>query len=217
MMGKSHALTGLTGAAIGWAAMHGSVGPAEVVIGGSMMVGGAMIPDIDHPNSNSSRTFGPVTGAFCWLIGKATGGHRRGTHSITGVAALAGLMMIGLAYRHTPAVVLLIFPMIIALASAVRLFRIPGYLDDLAPVPIIIGLVLFTPLPLWYVPGAVGVGCLIHIAGDLITRQKIPVWWPWSRTGYALNLITTNGVAERWVITPACWLTIIYSIYRGVS
>jgi membrane-bound metal-dependent hydrolase YbcI (DUF457 family) len=217
MMGKTHALTGAATVAVVWAASHGVYLPTEVAIGGTTLIGATMLPDIDHPNSTASRTFGPITGTFCWVVGKLTGGHRRGTHSITGVAVLGILAYVGLSFRHSLAGALVIIPMILALASLVRLFKIPGWLDDLAPVPIVLALVILTSVPLWYVPYALAAGCLVHIAGDLITKVKIPIFWPFSPTGYALNLIKTNGFTERWIITPACLITIVAGAWKGVT
>jgi membrane-bound metal-dependent hydrolase YbcI (DUF457 family) len=217
MMGKTHALSSAATAAAFWSLNRGAVGLAEVVIGGSVMIGAALLPDIDHPNSTASKTFGPVTGVFCWIVGKLTGGHRRGTHSLFGVAVLGALSEVGISYRHGLATALVIVPMILALASLVRLFKIPGYLDDLAPVPVVLGIVLMTAVPLWYVPYALAAGCLVHIAGDLITKVKIPIFWPFGRSAFALGLISTNGTAERWIITPACLIIIIIGAWKGIA
>jgi len=216
MMGKTHALSSAASAAAIWAFSRGVVGPAEVMIGGTVMIGSALLPDIDHPNSTTSKTFGPITQTFCVVIGKLTGGHRRGTHSLFGVGVLGALAEIGLMYRHSPIAALLIVPMILALASMVRLFKIPGYLDDLAPVPIVLGIVIMTSVPLWYVPYALAAGCLVHIAGDLITKVKIPIFWPFSRSAYALGLIKTNGIIERWIITPGCLVIIAIGSWKGL-
>jgi membrane-bound metal-dependent hydrolase YbcI (DUF457 family) len=74
-----------------------------------------------------------------------------------------------------------------------------------------------TSIPLWYVPYALTAGCLIHDAGDLITKVRIPIFWPFSSTGYALNLIKTNGPAERWIIVPASLAAIVYGSWKGVT
>ncbi len=216
MMGRSHALSAAGVAALAWAA-HGPLGLAEVVIGGATVIGGAMLPDIDHKHSTASNTFGPITQIFCYVANKITGGHRRGTHSIFGALVLGGIAYEGIDLRHGPAAALVIIPLILAWASVVRLFKIPGWLDDLAPVPAALALVIMTSVPLWYVPYALIAGCLIHDAGDLITKVKIPIFWPFSRTGYALNLIKTNGTVERWIIVPASLAAIVYGSWKGMT
>ena len=44
-----------------------------------------MLPDIDHPDSTISRSFGFLTEWFAWLVDKLSGGHRHGTHSLLGI------------------------------------------------------------------------------------------------------------------------------------
>ena len=86
MMGRTHALSGLvTGVAIGQFWWH--LDPAHVAIGGAVTVGAAVLPDIDHPDASVAECFGFVTRGFAWLIGRLSGGHRHGTHSLADVAA----------------------------------------------------------------------------------------------------------------------------------
>jgi membrane-bound metal-dependent hydrolase YbcI (DUF457 family) len=88
MMGKTHAITGAM--AFGLAAIPATplldLRPGDLLLGTVVTAGAAVLPDIDHPGSGISRTLGPATRAFAWLVRRTSGGHRCGTHSLTGVA-----------------------------------------------------------------------------------------------------------------------------------
>lgn len=220
MMGKTHALTGLFGGLLG--AYMARVGIGEGAAGVMLCAGAAILPDIDHPRSTISNAYGPLTRSFCWIMSKLTGGHRRGTHSLPGIAVLGLVAQGGVTYRHTiPGMVALSVIMILCLAGAVRLLKIPGWIDDLLPIPIVVGVVCFTSLPLDLVPVSVMLGCVIHVAGDMVTKTGCPLLWPFSQTNTKLGLFKTNGVTERYVVTP---LTIVATIgllvwmfYSGVD
>lgn len=216
-MGRTHATSGAAVWALIWAANPGRFGPIEIIVGGLTLIGATLWPDFDHKHSTISNTYGVVTRGGSWLINKAAGGHRHGTHSIAGVLGLGFVIREGIVFRHTPAIILVAIPMILAWAALVRLFKIKGYIDDVAPIPAVLALVILTSVPLWYVPYAMVIGCLIHIVGDLITQVKIPIFWPFSSEGYALKLITTDGPTERWVIAPACVAATLYGSWRGVA
>jgi membrane-bound metal-dependent hydrolase YbcI (DUF457 family) len=88
MMGKTHALSGAM--AFGLVAVPAAplahLHPRELVLGTVVTAGAAVLPDIDHPGSGVSRTFGPLTRVFARLVGWISGGHRNGTHSLLGAA-----------------------------------------------------------------------------------------------------------------------------------
>lgn len=214
MMGRSHALTGIAAGIGATYAITLSV-PAAIA-GTAVCTGAALLPDIDHPNSTVSHTFGPVTQAFCWIMNHLTGGHRRGTHSIAGIAALGAIAEFGVLYRHAarpalyvPAQIALCVIIILTFAGAIRLLKIPGWIDDFAPVPIVIALVCLTDVPLEIIPPALMLGAAIHILGDVVTRQGCPIFWPLDQKNYRLNLFTTNGKVERLIVVPLVIITIV--------
>lgn len=87
MMGRSHALSGCAvGLAGGW--LYG-LPPVQSIFVGLVCGGAATLPDIDHPDSTVSATFGIVTQAFSLLVRKLAGGHRNGTHSAFGACLFA--------------------------------------------------------------------------------------------------------------------------------
>src|ERR1022692_2944317 len=94
MLGRDHALTGaFVFAALG-PTLH--VTGAHLAAGVALTAGAGVLPDIDHPDSTISRSFGFLTEAFAWLVDRLSGGHRRGTHSLFGIAVFtAGAVSVG--------------------------------------------------------------------------------------------------------------------------
>lgn len=212
MMGRSHALTGV---AAGIGATYVTVVPVPAAIVGTVFcAGAALVPDIDHHNSTITKTFGPITAVLSWVVRKISGGHRYGTHSIFGIGTAGAMAQYGVMYRHTiPGQVVLSVIMILGFAGMIRLFRIPGWFDDVAPIPIVIGIVHFTDLPLGIIPPALVLGCAIHVIGDVVTKSGCPLFWPFSKTRVKLALFKTNGFCEKWIVTPVVILGIFVGIF----
>jgi len=220
MMGKTHWLTGLA-AGVGGAYLTG-IPVWDGILGAALCTGAAILPDIDHPRSTISNMYGPLTRGFCWIMGKLTGGHRRGTHSIAGVGMLGVVAQLGVENRHTvPGMVALSVIMILCLAGAVRIMKIPGWIDDVLPIPVVLAVVCLTDIRLDTVPVAVMAGCLIHILGDMVTPMGCPIFWPFSGKNVRFNLFKTNGITERYVVTPLMIVIIVgtfaWMFYSGVD
>jgi membrane-bound metal-dependent hydrolase YbcI (DUF457 family) len=199
MMGTRHAMTGVLGATS--AAAYLDLSPPYLLLAASVLPGAALLPDLDHERSTASGTFGPLTRLFSLVLR-----HRRETHSVPGVLALGVLLEACVRYRHeVPAQVVLIVVLVLVWSSVLRVFginrKIKGWLDDLAPVPIAIFLVVYSGVDLQPVPYAVMAGCLIHIAGDMITKQGCPLLWPFSKVRYRVAKFRAGGWWERWPIT----------------
>ena len=84
MLARDHALSGALVFTAVAPVLHVS-GPA-LLPGAVFTAGAATAPDIDERGSTISRTLGFFTEAVSWLVHKISGGHRKGTHSILGVA-----------------------------------------------------------------------------------------------------------------------------------
>ena len=98
--GRTHALSGaVAGSALSIAALHAS--RPTVALAALVTAGAAVLPDVDHPDSTVAHTFGLVTQAFAWIVGRLSGGHRHLTHSLSGVAVFTGLAFLAGAFRHT--------------------------------------------------------------------------------------------------------------------
>lgn len=211
MMGRTHALTGV---AISVAATFYYTVPVSVGIMGSLIcAGSALLPDIDHKESHITRTFGPVTQGLSWVMRKISGGHRFGTHSLMGIASIGVLAEYGVMYRDTiMAQIILCTFMILASSGAIRLLQIPGWFDDIIPIPIVIGIVCLTNVSLDFIPLALVSGCAIHVLGDMLTKSGCPLWWPFSLERVKLAGFTAGGWTERHVIVPLLVIGVLTAI-----
>jgi membrane-bound metal-dependent hydrolase YbcI (DUF457 family) len=223
MMGRDHALTG--------ACAFAAVAPLLPAPGGylaagiALTAGAGVLPDIDHPDSTVAQTFGFATAAFAWIVARISGGHRHGTHSLTGIAVFtAGAYAAGTYQAAAPAPgghpgwCLNLVPAGVYLAllysAAFRSLKIGSHHGDLlgmtaAAVTVWTGADL-APVASWHVPLlalATALGCAAHIAGDELTHGGCPLAWPLSRHEFHLLpepfQITTNKWAEHWIVTPA--------------
>lgn len=211
MMGHTHALTGTL--AFGGASLAVAFKAPELIVGVVYTTGAAMMPDLDHPNATMTKACGPLSWLVNLIFVAIFGGHRKGTHSIAFAAIIGIGAQVALNYRSTIAGgVALSILMSLALAALIRLFKIKGWLDDIAGVVISPIIVFLTPLDLRMVPFALALGCLAHIAGDCLTDRGCPLLWPLSSKKWTLGLFTTNKVGEK-IATVVIVLGILAEIY----
>lgn len=221
MMGKGHAWTGVL-AAVGTAQyIHADI-PTLVLLC-TTFPGAALLPDIDHAKATVSNTFGPFTRVFSYVLG-----HRRETHSIPGILSIG--MLVGVCaslndpmydpvFMYTSRAVLAVV-LILLWASVIRLFKIRGWLDDLAPIPVAVGVTFFPEqlmsigipaFPFKILAPVVIAGMLVHVVGDLLTKQGCPLMWPFSNTRTAVGLFKAGGRFERWIMVPVIMVAIAWS------
>jgi membrane-bound metal-dependent hydrolase YbcI (DUF457 family) len=206
MLGHSHALSGLAAGAatLPWAPAHGTVAQISWVAA----VGGfAMLPDLDHSGSTVSDMWGPITDVPSGGIGRFAQGHRWGTHdALLGPAAFGGLAFLAADAFWSS---LLLMALAIGLALRALNFAIPGRVENTVVGNLILSwggawlLLAHSPSPAW-LPWAVALGCLTHIAGDAITTAGIPVpvLWVFHRSRLKLLPIRTGNVIETGVLVP---------------
>jgi membrane-bound metal-dependent hydrolase YbcI (DUF457 family) len=148
------------------------------------------------------------------------GGHRNGSHSILGIFGTA--MVVGVLATVYPGRLFLL-ALAIGLALEALAFAIPGTLEELWPVNLLVSFgaawwLLGMPgavddrFPQW-LPAAMLVGSATHVIGDMLTVGGVPPLWPLSRTRVSLRLFRTGSGWERWLIAPsllvgACWLVL---------
>jgi membrane-bound metal-dependent hydrolase YbcI (DUF457 family) len=228
MMGRSHAISGVL--AVTFAGAYLAVPAGAVLVLGMVVPGSSLLPDVDHARSTVSNTYGPLTRGFSKLVG-----HRQITHSVPGVLGLGTALYGSLAVRdgatvsEVPAVQLgvevasyafVCVVLILVLAAFLRLFRgVPGrvgrwfrrsWLDDLAPIPFVGSVVIFSDLDLGYIPIAIMVGCFVHMIGDMITKMGLPIFWPFSTRKYRLAKIKAGGKIEKILIVPLMIVGIVW-------
>lgn len=219
MLGRQHALGGtaaflaLAPALDAWHPMSGT----EVALGAFLAAGGGMLPDLDQHGSTIGRTYGPVTNVAARLVGAVAGGHRNGTHSLLGLAAVAALawaavvvggwwlygllwVVLGVAARAYGAEV----PSHPAVSAIVH----GGVMAGVTAVVAHAGLDLTTPLL-----GGVVVGAASHVALDMLTPQGCPLGWPLSSARQGVGLVTTGSPWTSWAVTVVLTVTAGWLVY----
>jgi len=203
MLARDHALSGALAFTAVAPVLHVS-GPA-LLAGAVFTAGAATVPDIDEHGSTISRTLGFFTETVSWIVHKVSGGHRKGTHSILGVAVftLAAWAAVNYARGLTGEIILGVILSLI-LAAGVRALRIGGHHGD------VIGVAGAAAAVYWHaglslVPLCIALGAASHIAGDELTHDGCPLAWPFSRREYHLLprrlRITTGRLAEHWIVS----------------
>lgn len=206
MMGRSHFVSGIVAFEATAAGMHYSF--TQAVVGAVVVSSAALLPDIDHPQATISKTFGPVSAGVSRGIAALAGGHRKGTHCLAGILALGGIAHLCVTYRHQMlAMFVLSAILILTLAAGVRIFKIPGWIDDLAPIPVVMVVIGFTDLDLSTVPVALMLGCATHVVGDCLTNSGCPIFWPLSEKRFSLRLFKTGKWFEKWIMFPGLIVT----------
>ena len=226
MLGRDHALSGAVVFAALAPSLHVTV--AHLAAGVVLSAGAGVLPDIDHPDSTISRSFGFLTEWFAWVVDRISGGHRHGTHSLVGIAVFtAGVYAAGLFQLSEPKAAAnghLVFswhivPAALVLAllysAALRALHIGGHHGDLLGIAAAL-ITCFTGADLtklavgsWQVPllaVVTALGCAAHIAGDELTHGGCPLFWPGSMHEFHLLprplQITTAKLCETWVVFP---------------
>ena len=203
-LGRTHALSGaVAGLAVGVYVTHPT--GLHLALFTGLTAGAAVLPDIDHPNSSLAHCFGFLTTKVAWLIGKISGGHRHLTHAILGVAGFTGLAWLAVKYRHDIAgqAGLALFLTLI-IASGLYAFGVHRHFADAVAIATAVTLVVTgTGLPL--VAAAVGVGCAAHVAGDMLTDEGCPLFYPFRQHIRLLPrplAFTTGTRPEVWAVGP---------------
>lgn len=230
MMHKAHVLTGVAFVAVTAAATHPT--PTAFLLAATSVPGFALFPDIDHPKSMVSSTYGWFTSLFSLLLG-----HRRETHSFPGIAAFGCVTYAATLWPNfVVSKVWLTALLVLCWASLLRAFKIKGRDADLLPWVIAIPIIWyrpelthagFPPYPLSFIPVALVLGMLLHVAGDCLTNSGCPLWWPFSkkrsafryklRPGGKKRSLKTNSPFEHRVVVPLLWVVSIGSTLLWVS
>lgn len=183
MMGPTHSASGAA-AGIGTAIALASSGvvpvtAAEAVVFTGVTAGAALLPDLDHPSATIARTFGPVSKAASKLVNFLAGGHRKGTHTLIGVAvATAGTWAL-VSMGNVWATLGLFFVLLtFTLHSWLRpVSEKLGPLGSFALAAAITTAVAYNLPSAMSAPTlalAVAVGGLAHILGDAVTHSGVP-------------------------------------------
>jgi membrane-bound metal-dependent hydrolase YbcI (DUF457 family) len=184
--------------------VHGTVAQVAWV---SAVGGFAMLPDLDQQGSTISRMWGPFTDVPSGAVNAVARGHRWGTHDAVLGPLVFGLLAYAAAWNHWSS--LLLLALAIGLALRALHLVIPGRAENTVIGNLVLSwggawlLLAHSPSPTW-LPAAVVVGVLTHIAGDGLTKEgvPVPVFWLFRRSRIAPVHLRTGAIVERVVLVP---------------
>jgi membrane-bound metal-dependent hydrolase YbcI (DUF457 family) len=215
MRGRDHALSGALAFTAAAPFLHAT--GWRLAAGAVFTAGAAVLPDIDEPGSTIARQGGFLTGVLAWLVHGISGGHRKGTHSLLGVAVFTAATWAAAAYaRSVPAQVALVLFLGLLLAAGLHALRLGGHHGD------VLGLAAAGAAVHWRVglalaPVCVAAGVAAHIAGDCLTHDGCPLGWPVSADEFHLLpeplRFTTGKAAEHWIVSPLLTAALAYLAY----
>lgn len=223
MMGTTHAASGAAAWLAATPALAAVYTPGQVIAGAFLCAGAAMLPDLDQggikvrrklgvipwPKSwgaTVARTYGWPTAGLAYLIGKVAGGHRKGTHSVFGIAAFTVLAGLAVAFPG-PWDELYVWLLFGVAARAANL-ALPGHpsMSAFVYIPVMTWVTVATyhvvPNLPTVLPLAVFAGCVMHIAGDGCTTGRVPILYPVDRTLYGPGWFATGAWQEKWLVLP---------------
>jgi membrane-bound metal-dependent hydrolase YbcI (DUF457 family) len=223
MMWRTHAATGLA-AGSGLLAVLPIEGVADQLSFVAACAGAALLPDWDHRSSSVTVMWGPLSRAVHRVVRVVFRGHRGGTHDWL----VAPLLFAGLAWLASQHPVSTGVAVAIAVGATLRAlaFVIPGdneryWLANLV-VSAVVGYAAarYATYP-WWLPSAYGLGVLMHIIGDAVTKTAVPRPFSWidgrdRGDNYDGGPLTTGAWYESRVIFPALLVATAVGLYAGV-
>lgn len=197
MMGGSHAISG----AAAWVAVTSTgplmlgispLPPQGIILGSVVAAGAALLPDFDHHSGTAAYSLPPLTKVMARSVANISGGHRHGTHSILGIlvataiASLLSLIKIPVdlpieghsGVLNLGSAIVMLFCAALGL-KALKLTKGSGWLWPWTYSLGMAGMVaVFAPSEFGWLTLAVGLGCLVHCLGDMLTVGGWPIFYP---------------------------------------
>lgn len=161
--------------------------PAAVAIGGLVAAGAALLPDADHHNATIAYSIPGVGKAVTAAVGAAAGGHRHGTHS--GLSAVIVMLLawlitsvFGIADTTAGSAYVIICGIIAAamLCFALKVLKIVRTwgMAWLVGIASSAAITFLLPEQWSWLPWAIAIGWVTHMAGDFLTVGGLPLTWP---------------------------------------
>ncbi len=190
-MARSHALLGaacwLVAAPMVANATQHPLDPVTLAASTGVCAGAALLPDMDHQDGLMATALGPITRLLAKGIGKLSGGHRHATHSLLFGGLMGLLSWVLVTYGGRRAMLALAMLCAAFALRAVRLTEL-GSNERLHWPQIALVATAVTWTEARFIPGvwlwlpiAVAAGCWLHLLGDLLTPEGVPLLWPWRR------------------------------------
>lgn len=206
MMGYNHVSCGLlTGVAT--LPVAPVAGPAAQTAWVLALGGASLVPDLDTSGSTAARMWGPITRTLGALVGTLAQGHRQGTHdAVLAPLAFAGVALLASLHPLTTA-----FVLALTIGLALRGLALAGVGRIGAAANLLVSalaawvLVASGAHQIRLLPLVLAAGVLIHIAGDWLTDEGVPipvVWIFGHRERLSVGLFGVNGIIERALIAP---------------
>jgi membrane-bound metal-dependent hydrolase YbcI (DUF457 family) len=177
--------------------------------------GSAMLPDLDTQGL-AARTFGWPTRVLAKGVAAVSGGHRKGTHSLLGIAVVGGIAWLAALLDgpgHWAAAVL-------ALGLGVRAlgFTAGGAINNAVTFAVCSAFVWFTVqhgATYDWVPLAYLVGAFSHVVADSATQHGCPWLYPFSKRTFRFAAVDTGEWVENLLVLPGTVLaTVALAVWR---
>lgn len=192
-----------------------SLGPKELLAGTIVCAGASVLPDLDHPQATITNSLGPVTRTISKVLCPIVGGHRNGTHSILFCALMALITSTALSATSSvwPAFLIAMFCAALMLHTLADMEGIGG-----VALSAIIGMLVVTlaPNPDW-IWLAVTLGCILHLIGDFLTPEGVPLLWPINKTRFKMPVVGHTGDWRENGISFVCAGMTIVSLLPGAG
>ncbi|HET9170113.1 MAG TPA: metal-dependent hydrolase [Actinospica sp.] len=232
MLGHSHSTSGAlawgaaaAAAPVTWwttALSHQHLTVADIVLGTFTTAGAALLPDLDHPDGTIAHFLGPISHQFCRLVEKVSGGHRHATHSFFFVALVTVGTWAGAHYWGRWFVLAMMY---ILFSLAVRALHLCPSGKGIGSWGVVVMVSAagtaasyeFLPAnPVW-LPVSVGLGALIHLTGDCLTKEGCPLFWP-VPTRFEIPIIRRTGNKfETAFLTPVMAVGAFVLVFMAVK
>lgn len=234
MMGTHHAICGaaawvaITNASTHLPSLHWHpLDASGVALGALVCAGAALLPDADHPSATIAHSVPGVGAAVTSVVGEVSGGHRHGTHSGLSAVGVAGIALwaqstgwFGGAWG-TPSNIAATVLAAALLAFSFKVLKLVRGWGIAWLLGVALSLLISWAAPgQWvWLPLAIAVGWIVHLAGDFLTTGGLPLLWPWnppapmwmqrtpvlerlwSKGGYfALPILGNTGSYREWLL-----------------
>jgi len=239
MLGRDHSLLGaavaLGGGEAAWRALgHGPLPAGQLAAAAGVTAAFALLPDIDEPNSTVSRRLGPASRAVSKVTNGLAGGHRMATHSLLFVAAVWAAMTFAGRYAWAD-VITVGCSLALCLGMLVPgRFARHGLLVGLVA-PAVAAWAVWTatvahlgaggvsdPQRWAWLGWAAAAGVGLHLIGDMLTVEGVPLLWP-LRWRLAVPLLghtdslreQATGAVLSLAVLGLTWVNVLHPLVAG--